>query len=246
MSVELQSYKKISRDPDLIAPFPPRRGKSVDGNGQPRNGVYLQTFKKTEAKRYIRNGNVLGTFRYPKIIPAFHSPLLNDYNQQLCGGWFWQNREDGAPRAPFESNSDIILQRVIDGVKPLGGLVGWEDQQEKIASWNTQIAKAGLGLFTCQQGIKYSFVVCRPGILDELFEFEKLITDYVALDQKTTRQEVLGPPGTIEKFLNSIRKDTLEKYLRFDHLHPHSTFDYIVTGLILGYPIENTYAVLTE
>lgn len=243
--MELKPYIKISRDPDLTFPYPPRCGKSQEANGQPRNGVYLQTFKRTEAKRYIQNGNVFGLFRYPKIIHAFHSPLLNDYNQQLCGGWYWKYREDGSTRAPFESNSDIILQRVINGAKPLGGLVGWDDQKEKIVDWKKQIARAGLGLFCYQEGIKTTLIVCRQGILDELFNFDNLIADYVALDQ-STRPGVLGNPATIIKMFNSIRRDTLEKYLRFDHLHPHSTFDYIVTGLILGYPIENTYAVLTE
>jgi len=243
--VTSQPYKKISRDPDLTLPYPPRHGRNLEENGHPRNGVYLQSFQKTEAKRYIQNGNVLGLFRYPKITPAFHSPLFNDYNQQLCGGWYWKYREDGSIRAPFESNSDIILQRVIEGAKPLGGLVGWADQQEKIAGWKNQISRAGLGLFCYEEGIKNTLIICRQGILDELFDFEDLITDYMALSQ-ATRLGVLGSPGTINKFLNSIRKDAMTKYLQFDHLHPHSAFDYIVTGLILGYPIENTYAVLTE
>jgi hypothetical protein len=237
------AYIKISRDPDVITPNPPRRGRSKDGQGRPRNGVYLQTFKRFEIKRYIRNGVVLGTFRFPRFERTFQSPLVNDYNQHLAGGWYWRYREDGSLRGKNEFNNETILERLIAGRKPLGGFLFWDDQREKKEIFLQNLANLNLSYTSIRERDTEYFAVSRKGRLGELFNFDYFINDYIALENGSGCR-ILGPHAHLARFLGSTAGNNLESYLSFDHLHPVSTFDFIITGLILGYPVENTYALL--
>lgn len=238
-------YRKISQDPDLTRSFTCRKGRCLDSNGIPLHGIYLKDFKETTLKRYIRNGNILASFRYPKIIPTFQSPLVNDYNQHLCGGWCWGHREDGVLRAAFENDSDIILQRVVAGKKPLGGLVGWGDDLRKISRWKKEIAGAELALQVYRNDTKYTLVICRKGLLDKMVDFDRITDDYIAFE-RNNRRRIFVSSSTIKEFFDFLRQETLEELLRYNFLNSVSKFGLLATGLILGYPIENTYAVLGE
>ena len=159
------SYIKVSRDPDLLPPYPPRRGRSKDELGRPRNGIYLQSYKKFEVKRYIRNGVVLGTFRFPRFGRTFQNPMINDYNQNLSGGWYWRYREDGSLRGKYEYNNETILERLIAGRKPLGGLHFWDDQKEKKEKCLQQLSQSDLFYARTSQGREEYLTVSRRGKL---------------------------------------------------------------------------------
>lgn len=234
---------KISQDPDLAPPYPPRRGKSRQADGQPRNGVYLATYSATERKTYVRNGNVLGNFRYPRITRQFHSPLLNDYNQHLCGGWHWQYRENGTLRLPFESAADICLERIKTGLKPMASWIGWEDENETVSDWRRQIEAAGLPCHLTRDGRQLLFTVCRQGVLGEMFNLEHLAADYLAFD-RTGCTTFFAHPAEFSHAIKKLAKDRLEDHLAFDLQNPSSAMDFVLTGLFLGYPAENTFALL--
>ena len=236
-------YIKISRDPDFIPPYPPRRGRSKEENGRPRNGIYLQSFKRFEIKRYIRNGIILGTFRFPRFRKVFRSPLVNDYNQHLAGGWHWRYREDGSLRGNKEYNNQTIFERLLTGRKPLGGLRFWDDDKENKKKIVEQLENSNLSFKSTKEEAEEFFAVSRKGKLGDLFNFDTLLEDYTELDNGSGCG-ILGPHASLERFLGATAGDNLDSYLCFDHLRPVSTFDFIITGLILGYPVENTYALL--
>lgn len=238
-------YIKTSRDPDLSIPYPPRRGRSREENGRPRNGIYLQSFQKFEIKRYIRNGIVLGVFRYPRFDRTFSSPMVNDYNQNLAGGWYWQYREDGSLRGNREFNNETILERLIAGRKPLGGFLFWDDAREKKENFLQQLVRSDLRYVSTTEQDAEFFTVSRRGKLGDLFNFEDIVRDYADLE-RGAGCNTLGPRVDLERFLGAAAEKCLESYLGFDHLHPTSTFDFIIIGLILGYPLENTYAILLK
>jgi hypothetical protein len=235
--------EKISSDPDLNFPYPPRRGASRENNGCPRNGVYLQSFKKTELKTYIRNGNILAKYRYPRCERTFSSPLVNDYNQNLAGGWYWQYREDGSQRTKNEFNNEIIFERVRQGSKPLGGLRYWPDETLKSGNLLLHLLASPLAFHCSRNDGSLRINICRKGRLKKIFDFKRLAADYIAMEQ-AGKCTLLGSSKEIQRFFSSIEDNCLESYLNFDHLRPVSRFDFILTGLILGYPIENTYALL--
>ncbi|MEJ2691209.1 MAG: hypothetical protein P8130_14965, partial [Deltaproteobacteria bacterium] len=76
-----------------------------------------------------------------------------------------------------------------------------------------------------------------------LFNFDHLIQEYTELENGSGCK-VLAPIASLERFLATTADKDLESFLTFDYLHPASAFDFIITGLILGYPVENTYALL--
>ena len=238
-------YIKISNDPDLVMPYPPRRGTSLEKSGRPRNGVYLQLFSKTVTKSYIRNGNVLRRYRYPRYTPAFHSPSVNNYNQHLSGDWYWQYRADGTPRGKGEFNNEIIFERLVSGLKPLGGLRFFEDEKKKIRDFLGRLLKSQLAFSCSKVENELFFAVCQKGRLGDLFDFDDLLEDYIAL-VTAANSKALSPLGNIKKFLSSVKNECLERYLTFDHRKTEGTYDTILTGLILGYPVENTFALLLE
>jgi len=237
--------EKISSDPDLCFPYPPRRGTSREKNGCPRNGIYLQSFKKTELKSYIRNGNILGKYRYPRSERTFFSHLINDYNQNLAGGWYWKYREDGSQRSKNESNNEIIFERVMRGSKPLGGLRYWPDETMKSRSLLLKLLASPLAFHCNGDDGSLRINICRKGRLKKIFDLKRLAADYIAMEQ-AGKSALLGSSEEIRCFFSSIKDNCLEDYLNFDHLHPVSRFDFIQTGLILGYPMENTYALLLK
>lgn len=238
-------YIKISNDPDFTPPYPPRRGRNRDTNGHPRNGIYLQTFQKVEVKRYIRNGTVLETFRYPRFGRSFQSPLVNDYNQHLAGGWYWRYREDGSQRGKGEFNNETILRRLLAGRKPLGGLRFWGDDKGKKEAIMQTLANSDLSYVSSREKGEVFFAVCRRGTLGNLFDFGKIMQDYAELEN-ASGCGIFGSPLRLERFLYSLAGKKLESFLGYDHIRPVSVFDFLLNGLILGYPPENTYALLLK
>jgi len=239
------SYIKISNDPDLVLPYPPRKGANREPDGRPRNGVYLQSFRATQTKSYIRNGTVLRRYRYPKFIPAFHSALVNNYNQHLSGDWYWQYREDGTRRDKGQHNNEIILERLENGLKPLGGLRFFEDEKKRIGIFLDRLLKSRLAFSFRKERGELLFFVCQKGRIGDLFDLDGLLADYLAMESAAGRK-VLGPFKKIKNFLSSLQEDCLERYLAFDHQKVSGILETILVGLILGYPPENTYALLLE
>ena len=55
------------------------------------------------------------------------------------------------------------------------------------------------------------------------------------------------PAGKIEKiedFILSLKNIEITSYLTSDYANPNTTKEIIITGLILGYPVETTVAIL--
>jgi hypothetical protein len=97
---------KISND--LLEQERPYPGHYRDQNGIPLHGIYVRQYQKTEDKLIISNGNLMRKYKYPHINQTFHSPMLNDYNLHLCGGWRW-----------WGVNDIECITRVFNGKKPM-------------------------------------------------------------------------------------------------------------------------------
>lgn len=54
----------------------------------PKHGVFVKEGRTFNIKTIYNKGHVMVIYRYiPKKI-YFKSPMVNDFNQHLCGGWF--------------------------------------------------------------------------------------------------------------------------------------------------------------
>jgi len=168
-------------------------------------------------------------YKYPKIDSTFESPMLNAFNLHLCGGWRWPN----------VNVKEEILNRVIQGLKPVGDIV---DEDHNIERFKQIAEKEGLTFSVYPHSWKghKSITICRDGKFNEIFDIEALFSDYckyfLAIFKKTK--------GRYQDFRRRIASCKLSNFLDFDIGYPNSFSDVIITGLILGYPVWSTVAVM--
>ena len=188
-------------------------------------------FKKRRSGKIDKEIYTFGYLqRRYKDIPQnlkFKSPMVNDINQDLCGGWFTE--EWPTPKAIYYA----IVSRIIAGQKPLGEIfVDTEDELmtiEKIATRHKLnfTVKYRKSWDDCQVRIS------RKGKLKDLFDMDSLCNDYAKNNLIWCVQELTGYADADMITFHD------EEEFTFDNHYP-------LTGLILGYPVENTIVFITE
>jgi hypothetical protein len=178
-------------------------------------------FYTKKGDKQIRNGKyVLLTYKnIPRDI-QFKHPTINDYNQLLCGGFCF------LPDIEFEE-----VDRVVLGLKPVG-ISSTRELQKAQDKTKEIINKGFLCSFEKSKFNEFYFVTASPkGKLKDFFpDLEILAQDY-------ERHNL--------KFWANIIRDCKE--LDFKVFHDNYNPDEsptCITGLILGYPIENTISLI--
>ena len=168
-----------------------------------------------------KNGYVLMTYKnIPKSI-KFKHPAVNDYNQHLCGGWSLYDYSE------FEE-----IDRVEQGLKPVG-ISHSKNLQAITIKIIDLINKGFLASYTQNIHIKkmYNVTASVKGKLKNYFDMNTLAIDYEN---------------------NGISGNNIIKYKDIDFSEFHyNKYDcdnhpIEITGLILGYPIENTIALIKQ
>jgi hypothetical protein len=228
---------KISHDSP--PPYRPHQGKYRESDGTIMHGVYLREYKNTFHKLFINNGNCMNKYIYPKIESKFHSPMVNDYNLHLCGGWFFNGIKE------FE-----CISRVIEGLKPMGFIVTpdkaihdyWLDICRKSdLPYNSSVILTA--------STKYEIGISVNGNFGNVFDLSLLLQDYLnyintilKCSRANSRSDRVC--AEVRKFLLAIRDTNISNYFDFDYANPSSICEYILVGLMLGYPIETTVSIL--
>jgi len=193
----------------------------------PKGGVLVTEHKAWNTKKYYTfSGHLARTYRrVPKRV-KFKSKMVNDANQHLCGGWSYFGYED-------ESNA--IERQLVSGRKPLGSMFDWSRQASDARA--KRLRKAGLVA-----------VVNRNKFIDGLWNVEACHD--IAVGQIGNLDHLLHDYGTaLPAMFGEIRGDIeaaencrLTSFLggRWETAHP------CVTGLVLGYPVENTISLYME
>jgi len=217
---------KISKNKAVKNPY---SGRYKNFDGTTKHGIYIRKYKNTTDKLFINNGNLMRLYKYPNINRRFSSPKINDYNLHLCGGWTFTNIKE-----------EEVITRVIDGFKPMGFFI-----TDKIKKWKNICEKSGLSYLIEPNHIPtedyYNIGISSKGTFDENFNLQNLIIDYTNYSKQT---KTLLPTKKIENFILSLKNIEIESYLTFDYANPTCDQDIIVTGLILGYPIETTVSIM--
>lgn len=166
-----------------------------------------------------KNGYVLMTYKNIPQSLKFKHNAVNDYNQHLCGGWSVIKHTD------FEE-----IDRVEQGLKPVGISHTCNIQAMMLKMLNL-VNKGFLVTFTPNTVIKnmYNVTVSVRGKLKDFFDMDTLAEDYKN---------------------NGLCGEIIIKYKNTDfsefHYDKYDHFPTEITGLILGYPIENTIALLNQ
>jgi len=167
-------------------------------------------------KVYDKSGKylVITYFRCPKHL-LFKNKMVNDTNQNLCGGW-----------AYFKDNNAEIWKRVKKGLKPMGTLHFWAKNEAEALAMFKDIKKEGKKFHSQYEKSddRITILVSVRGKMKDLFDLDSLIQDYANIDIDLDEEIRAVANMEINKFFENWDNEIW------------------LTGLILGYPIENTMA----
>ena len=193
-----------------------------------RTGIYhIQNLKKKLIhKLYLGNGVEHLHYIYPDITRVFYSPMLQDENLYFCGGFFIY---------PQDLHRQMLLERVIQKSKPMAFIVC--SKIEEMHQFQEKALAYDLATYQVPRtDEKYELGFSNRGQMTDLFDIDALIQDY---------RTYLEPE--IELWYDDIiavKTMRLEEFLTFNYANPLIYLDYILVGLILGYPIETTAAIM--
>jgi hypothetical protein len=195
----------------------------------PKGGVEVIPHKAWNTKKYYTFAGYLArTYRHVPKRVRFKSMMVNDANQHLCGGWTFFG---------YGNESDETERRLIAGQKPLGTMSDWSkaraDERAK------RLRAAGLVAKVSRSGhIKglWNVEACHDIRVRDIGDLGALIGDY------TSSVPAFTPEFNAEFLKYGSRK--LSSFLggKWDI----KDCPLWLTGLILGYPVENTISLYFE
>lgn len=197
-----------------------------------RHGVYIRQYKNTTNKLFINDGHLMRLYKYPNIKRKFFSPKINDYNLHLCGGWAFRG-----------INGEEAIIRVITNLKPMGFFI-----TTAVKKWEAICKKSELPYIITPNHIPtekhFNIGISCSGTFGDNFDLQNLAIDYVTHANKVKTPLSAEKIEKIENFISSLKNTAIASYLTSDYANPYSTEELIITGLILGYPIETTVSIL--
>lgn len=175
-------------------------------------------------KKY-HNGSRVTYALYARQPPVdslrFRSPMMNDYNQHLCNGWFHPEIERNG------SSLDQSVERVAAGLKPLA------TKFFRTRALANDLAKdaAANGFLASVSDIhgNWSVTISIKGTLEEIFDMEALASDY-------------------ERHSDAFRAARIRWHARTRmeefHFARENQFGKELEGLLYGYPHGNTMSII--
>jgi hypothetical protein len=155
----------------------------------------------------------------------FTSPMINKENQELDGSSFRKYRT-------ADEMDQAILHRVWRNLKPFGEVCYWEkDRAQYLRSQLKE--QEHLVVSPLHRGVisrQWCFEVTHKGTLDKHFDMKALAAWYARNGLLEAAQDIL------DKRHNHL----VDYFCDWDWADEGSEIEPWETGLILGYPVENT------
>lgn len=213
---------------------------STEKMSQIDSHIVVKELKYTIEKVIVSNNKPI--FKYKKIprYPIPQHPMVNDFNQDLCGGWYlnydnlFENLEDN-----INKYNIITFSRVFNRLKPAAAIIA---SNSIIKEWITLL----------EEDINFSFREDKsPPWLENSSKL------YVSINGNPS--EVFGKIylDLVEEYYQNGFRDRWECFKQpfqtwrnsskpiisiFDDKNWHNTYSPEL-GLCLGYPIENTLSI---
>lgn len=211
------------------------RGKYRDQDGHGLSGLYFREYKKMRHAVVIGNGHFLTRYRYPKIDIPFSSPMHRWDNLFFCGGYSVK-LPDGSR---FDTNERTV-EYVVKGLKPTGFIVVKETEKSRFIEMVEDKIDYKVSPHFWEGYCEIGFA--NKGRLKDLFNIEELINSYKLLNKEMGYE--MHEPNILK--LKEVSNQELKDFLNYDYAHPVYTIDLMIVGLILGYPLESTFAVIND
>lgn len=200
-------------------------------DGTVRHGVHIREHKHWNTKTIYNNGHVMRIYRrQPKQI-CFQSPMVNDFNQHLCGGWSMSD---------IGNEREATIQQLITRSKPLATITFGHDQKAEAEAGREQLHAAGLVARSKRHAVQgwnfdhiWSLIACHDMRVREIGDLIELQKDYAPIVEMGLLRDDIQSCGDIHlaDFYNGPNSPPLPLWLM---------------GLILGYPVENTISLYLE
>lgn len=198
-----------------------------------KHGIHIREHKRWNTKTVYNRGHVMRIYRRQPKALKFESPMVNDFNQHLCGGW-------GMPEVGDVGHATI--DQLVNKRKPFASITYFAEQKDAAMEAVDRLADAGLvgevhrRRFSrpgWKEGYVWDVLAAQDIRVCDIGDMEALIADYTpVLGEESARTQIeYFADHQLEDFFDGWDTPPLPCWL---------------TGLILGYPIENTISIYME
>ena len=186
--------------------------------------VFEKTATKNRCKVNVKNkdsGYIHMTYRFKKDVAPISSPFISWENLNCCGGWSY--------------DKSYLLTAVQDGKKLCSGI--YFSTQKELDDYKSNLPNEYVHF--CRTPMVngphtvFYIDVARHGA----------IRDFISPDDVMNTYAMLGVKNFNEKLLSEFLAQPLYDWISsetFDYGLPKSPEEFILTGLMLGYPLEST------
>jgi hypothetical protein len=191
------------------------------------NGI---TFERTDyvkrSKVTVKSCNntyLLRAYRFDNIKETFTSPYISWENLNCCGGWFYDDQ--------------YLNTAVQNGKKLCAGLILKSSDEAKYLLENKDI-----NFYSDFKNDRYYLEIARKGCLKDYYNIQEVLNLYKLHGIYNLNMKRIEELCSAEMI--SLMKDN--NPYNYDYANPFEIEDLIITGLLLGYPIESTIAIIYE
>ncbi len=196
-----------------------------------KHGIVIREHKRWNTKTIYNNGHVMRIYRrQPKTI-RFQSPMVNDFNQHLCGGW---------SMADIKDDKEATVQQLIARRKPFASITYWPYQEAEAPDAQRRLDSAGLVTRLRRRAFQgwnfdhvWDLLACQDMRVRDIGDLRALRADYAQVFEAGLEDQEIMPLADLHlsTFFDGWDSPPLPLWL---------------TGLILGYPVENTISLYLE
>ena len=174
--------------------------------------------KRSKVSVVNSNGYNLRTYRFNNI-PEYEHPYLSWENLDHCGGW--------------ASDDSYLLSAVQDGKKPAAQYAVINEPVPNVKSdKDTETYYMSEPFYN--EGTRNQVYITRTCSLKDLFDVDSVINAYEKQDVIISKEKLMP---YMEKPIMDLMKEGF-------FIYTDSAIEIIITGLMLGYPIESTASIL--
>lgn len=190
---------------------------------------------KVQTKPPNKRAYTLMRYTYPNVALSVSSPYLSWENLNCCNGWTY--------------DESYLVTAVQEGKKLYAGSTIWLQSPADIEKAEARLEEIRSMLpDTCLAGKEivmndkfFPFYICRRGRLKDFFNLEQVLEDYRRMGFILSAED--------KKMFYQLSNIELAQFSTGEPMcYSHCTSDaeLMITGLLLGYPLESTASLLLE
>lgn len=192
--------------------------------------VFVRTDRGDFSDVVVKNERIKGNifkYTFPNI-PAdtYQSPYISWANLNCCGGWMY--------------DKSYLLTAVQEDKKLCAGIVMGDENEYRayVKTITDDYPYFCPPLMRNGSHIFYSVDVTRKGCISDYIDLRKVRQLYAELGITSLDFE------KISEYASAQMINLLDGTVDFDYANPSGREEFAVTGLLLGYPLESTAAIL--